>query len=83
MRSMTDEELAQYLGQWVEVRFRDGRTTIGKLAAGELAAPASPGTLAIEIPPAAVSQGPTWLPIVDVSEIEAVRAIERPPETID
>jgi hypothetical protein len=80
---MTDQELQQYAGQLVEVRFIDGRTVIGELVEGEALLQLRPTRYTLKMPPANVSDGPTLLNIPSAGEVESVRLIEQQPEMID
>jgi hypothetical protein len=80
---MTDDEFREYVGQFVEVRFVDGRTAVGQLLEGEALLLRRPHQYGLEIAPANVTDGPTWLGIPSAAVVESIRVLERPPEIID
>jgi hypothetical protein len=74
---MTEQELHQYIGERVEVRFTSNETLVGKLVTGGEFEMLEPRPYALEIPPANINEQITWLPIPDASVIESIRIIER------
>lgn len=79
---MTNEELCQYAGQWVELQLTDGRRIVGKLVTDNSGSH-SDTKFEIDQPSAALNENPPRLAIADASLIETVKTIAAPPETFD
>lgn len=78
---MTDKELHQYAGKWIEATLVDGRTVMGRLLVDEPHILLT-GPFEIEQPPASPDAPPPRIG-VDALNIVSVRALEAPPETLD
>jgi hypothetical protein len=75
---MTDRELEQYIGEWVEIRFTDDKAMAGKLVTGgDIGLLLEPHPYALEIPPTNLGEAITWFPIPDTSVIISIRTTER------
>lgn len=72
---MTAEELASYIGQFVEVTFADGEVVVGRLIDGE--------PFALALPAAGPGEENMRREIADVAGVTSVRAIGAIPETFD
>ena len=68
---MTDDELQPHVGSLVVVKFVDGRQVLGKLVTDSL-----PGCAY------AIEQGPMLHGIPDAADLEWLKAMDGPPETI-
>lgn len=78
---MTDADLRQYANQWIEARFVDGKTLVGRLV---LDASGSPSGSDFQIQePAANPDAEPPRTNVDPTLVASVRPIAAPPEALD
>jgi len=79
---VTDAELKQFLGEWVEVKLANGEVLVGKLLTDD-ARIAAGNPYVVEVPEARFDAGPMYVGIQGAEAVASVHVLEAPPETLD